>query len=224
MPKPIPYLVDTIGIKPTLLSAGTLSLGGVTLSTASSVVGVFALLATTGVLPNALTSLGLAGGIAFTAAGSVGFFASAGFFVFVAICVRNARHTSLRQLPSSSVNVLPEPIEVENEGTDEKLFAAYQQLVQAMGKAIPEETYNNFVYLAFWKSGEIYLDLTYRIEGSTLILGNQKPIVLKKDLGEKEFMDGFIAHLKRAFPEISIEPGIKPHVLILNFKKKEDNA
>ncbi len=94
MPKPIQHLIETIGPKPTLLGSGALSLGGATLSTASFAVGFFALLATTGVLPNGLASLGLAGGIVFTAAGPIGFLASAGFFAFMAICVRNTPHPS----------------------------------------------------------------------------------------------------------------------------------
>ncbi len=226
MPKPIAQLVNRFGPKPPMITTGSVSLGIIAFSTASLGVGVLTLLSMGNVLPGALTSLqslGLAGGIAFTAVGSVGVLGSSGCFILIAICVRSA----LKKI-GHRVAKLQEPRDMENEGIDENLFSAYQQIVDDLKNFRPYESpFKEFCYIKFWEDDEKFFLSPNVLEiGTTLRIGyegSQHMFTMKKYTAV-EFTQRLMLHLQAAYPDIEIKVTDNHKALLIKFNQEEENA
>ncbi len=204
MPKPIQHLIETIGAKPTLLGSGALSLGGATLSTASFTVGFFTLLAATGVLPNGLASLGVAGGIVFTAAGPIGLFTSAGFFVFMATRVRSALQTRPSGESVSEKRVVIKEVEekkVGNPSSLEEIYAQFDKDLEAARKLPPENDYNaDYFRIEIWPQSHICITIFGRInKNNFLCLGDKPSKQIPLELTHDAFMDGLAEHIRNNY-------------------------
>ncbi len=223
MPNPITQLVNRFGPKPLMITTGSVSLGIIAFSTASLGVGVLTLLSMGNVLPGALTSLqslGLAGGIAFTAVGSTGVAASSGFLILVAVCT----HSALRKI-RLHVAVLQEPMSIENEDEiDENIFFAYQQIVNELKDArCYQPRLKDFCFIKFYDYGRIFLAPNYVEAGPDLHIGvgsQHRLIIQNLKLGA--FIQGLILHLNMAYPDIEITLTHQHNALILKLNKEEE--